>query len=122
MKLKTKDIAQYRGQQLTQQNNRCALCEDPVAPEEAVLDHCHKTGLLRKVLHRGCNSFLGRIENGMPRSRVTIERLRVISTNLVKYITEQHTVLLHPTHKTLEEKKLSLKKRRLKNKRSKPGV
>ena len=112
MKLKTKDIAQYRAEQLQQQDNRCALCNDPVTANGAVLDHCHKTGLLRKVLHRGCNSFLGRIENGMPRSRVTIERLGAIADNLVKYITEQHTDILHPTHKTVEERLEAIRNRR----------
>jgi DNA-binding sugar fermentation-stimulating protein len=103
MKLKYKDIAPYRAEQLQKQNNRCALCGDVVV-DDAVLDHCHKTGLLRQVLHRGCNSMLGKIENNMPRSKMTIERLEEFAGRLVEYIKTQHTEVLHPTFKIKEPK------------------
>jgi len=105
MKLKYNEIAPYRAQQLNTQNNCCALCGDVVV-DDAVLDHCHKTGLLRKVLHRGCNSLLGKIENNMPRSKMTIDRLEVFAGNLIEYIKTQHTDILHPTYKTKEERKM----------------
>lgn len=103
MKLKYKDIAPYRAQQLLTQNNCCALCGEIVV-DDAVLDHCHKTGLLRKVLHRGCNSLLGKIENNMPRSKITMDRLEVFAGRLIEYITTQHTDRIHPTYKTKEER------------------
>jgi hypothetical protein len=105
LKLKYKDIAPYRAEQLVKQQNCCALCGDVVV-DDAVLDHDHKTGLLRKVLHRGCNSLLGKIENAMPRSRMTIERLEVFAGRLIEYMTTQHTESIHPTYKTLEERKM----------------
>ena len=71
---------------------------------DAVLDHDHKTGLIRQVLHRGCNSLLGKIENSMPRSRVDIRRLEGIAQNLIQYLTTTHTEIRHPTHRTSEEK------------------
>lgn len=106
MKLKQREIRDWRIRQLGTQDYTCALCGDSIDPEEAVLDHCHKTGFLRKVLHRGCNSLLGKIENAMPRSRVDLKRLENIAGNLVEYITTQHTEVLHPTYKTKEERKM----------------
>lgn len=118
MKLKTSQVKEYRSQQLIKQCNLCALCGEQLAPQEAVLDHDHKSGLVRQVLHRGCNSLLGKIENSLPRSRVDIRRLKGIAHNLIGYMTKQHTEVFHPTHKTVEEKKARAKrlarKRRLK--------
>jgi DNA-binding sugar fermentation-stimulating protein len=105
MKLKYNEVKPYREQQLLLQDNRCFLCEDVVV-DDAVLDHCHKTGLLRKVLHRGCNSLLGKIENNMPRSKMTIDRLEVFAGRLIEYIKTQHTDISHPTYKTKEERKM----------------
>jgi hypothetical protein len=105
MKLKYSEIAPYRQQQLREQEYRCALCLEPVI-DDAVLDHDHKSGLLRKVLHRGCNSLLGKIENNLPRSRMTLSRLTVFTQQLIEYITIEHTKISHPTHLTQEEKKM----------------
>lgn len=98
VKLKRTEIKSYRERQLKQQQHLCALCGDLII-DDAVLDHDHKTGLIRSVLHRGCNSMLGKIENNMPRSRITIARLNAFARNLVTYITDKHTDILHPTHK-----------------------
>jgi hypothetical protein len=43
--------------------------------------------------------MLGKIENSMPRSKMTVERLSVFTINLIEYITKQHTEVLHPTYK-----------------------
>ena len=110
MKLKTREIKEYRETQLQHQNQKCALCGESIELD-AVLDHCHKTGLIRQVLHRGCNSLLGKIENSMPRSQVDILRLKGIAHNLVSYLTTAHTDIVHPSHKTLEQRKLLAKKR-----------
>lgn len=45
------------------QNFCCAVCEKPLnftLPRRgAVLDHCHKTGQVRGLLHSSCNSAIG---------------------------------------------------------------
>jgi hypothetical protein len=105
VKLKTREIKEYRETQLQHQDQKCALCGEDIELD-AVLDHDHKTGLIRQVLHRGCNSLLGKIENSMPRSRVDIRRLEGIAHNLVPYLTTQHTDIRHPTHLTIEERKM----------------
>jgi len=103
MKLKYTEVKPFRQQQLVLQNNCCALCSETVSAEEAVLDHCHLTGVLRGVLHRGCNSLLGKIENNMSRSRVDIGRLAKISKNLIKYLTaDAVSEFLHPSFKIKE--------------------
>ena len=116
MKLKTIEIKQYREAQLLNQNNQCALCGEVII-EDAVLDHCHKTGLIRQVLHRGCNSLLGKIENSMPRSRVDIRRLEGIAHNLVNYLKTTHTEVLHPTHLTKEERNEKIARKRKQNRK-----
>jgi DNA-binding sugar fermentation-stimulating protein len=114
MKLKHREIAEYRAQFLEQQQGRCALCNEPIE-DDAVLDHCHKTGKLRRVLHRGCNSMLGKIENNMPRSQMTSDRLREFAKRLVLYIDSEWDDLIHPTHKTAEERKECIRRKRRKS-------
>ena len=98
MKLKYTEVRTYRQQQLAQQDFCCALCGDIII-DDAVLDHDHKTGLLRKVLHRGCNAMLGKIENNMARNHLRGQRLKQFALNLVDYISVTHTEVLHPTYK-----------------------
>lgn len=107
MKLKYREIAPYREQQRLNQNNKCALCGEDIG-DNAVLDHDHKTGLIRQVLHRGCNSLLGKIENNMPRSEMTITRLTTFAERLVTYMQTVHSDKVHPTHKTREERKMGM--------------
>ena len=104
-KLKNNEIKPYREKQLDYQGQKCALCGEGIE-FDGVLDHDHKTGLIRQVLHRGCNSLLGKIENSMPRSRVDIRRLEGIARNLVNYLKTTHTDVRHPTHLTIEERKM----------------
>lgn len=92
------------------QGNRCALCKGQFgikAPLDPVLDHDHKTGAVRGVLHRCCNALLGKIENNAPRYGVrdiasfvngVAEYLRQHMTNITGY--------LHPTYRTEEEKRV----------------
>lgn len=117
-KLKQTQVKEYRERQLAQQNYCCALCGEKIT-EAAVLDHDHKTGLVRQVLHRGCNSLLGKIENNMPRSQVDIHRLKGIAQNLIGYITEKHSETLHYTHRTPEERKNAKLRKRARQKTAK---
>ena len=110
-KLKQKEIADYRLSQLFNQQGCCALCKQPII-DDAVLDHDHKSGKLRKVLHRGCNAMLGKIENNMPRDRISLDRLDEFAKNLVKYLKANYPDVIHPTHKTAEEKLAARKKRK----------
>ncbi len=109
-RIKASEVKSYREQYLQDQQHLCALCKEHIEPIEAVLDHCHITGKLRAVLHRGCNAYLGTIENNRKRNRITESRLKNILANAVDYMTA-YKELLHPTYRTDEEKKTRAKVR-----------
>lgn len=57
---------------LMQQENKCACCGKPKKDNtragqengcELSIDHCHKTGLIRGLLCRDCNSQVGKVDN-----------------------------------------------------------
>jgi hypothetical protein len=122
-KLKASEVAQYRATALEEQGGHCMLCCDRVASEDAVLDHDHKTGHVRGVLHRGCNAMLGHIENNRARNMLKDARLWRFLRGVERYITADHTQRpLHPTHRTAEEKVARTKKLAAKRRAAKKVV
>ena len=65
---------------------------------DAVVDHCHDTGLIRGVLHRQSNAWAGKIENswkrfGQNNSKVSLpDALRA----LADYLENARTDVMHP--------------------------
>jgi hypothetical protein len=118
MKLKYREISEYRTRFLQDQDYTCALCGDLII-DDAVLDHSHKTGHIRSVLHRGCNALLGKIENNLARNRLDTQRLTTFALRLVDYIKDSETEFLHPTYKTQEDKKNELIRKRARKKATK---
>lgn len=111
-KLKTTQVKPYREETLKKQNYCCQLCKLPIT-EKAVLDHDHKTGAIRAVLHDSCNRLLGKIETN--HKRFCVIDLRAFLEGVydyLKYHEQDRTQVLHPTHKTPEEKKALAKARR----------
>lgn len=47
---------------LQKQEGRCKLCNIELYDSKIEVDHCHKTGRVRGLLHKRCNLFLGQIE------------------------------------------------------------
>ena len=46
------------------QNGQCALCLVDISHDiNTTIDHCHKTGIVRGILCRGCNMVLARFED-----------------------------------------------------------
>lgn len=107
-RIKQSEVKPKRETMLAQQGRRCALCKQPVNADEAALDHCHKTGHVRAVLHRGCNAMLGHIENNLARHKLTNSaKLQAFCQNLVAYLHRDYTDQpLHYTFRTEEEKRL----------------
>ena len=107
-RLKTTEVAPTREAFLLKQSNRCALCQLPLTSPKAVLDHDHSTGLVRASLHSGCNSLLGKVENNHKRYGVPnlSAFLHGAAAYLQRHETDQ-TGLLHPTHRTPEEKRVA---------------
>ena len=119
IKLKGKDVSRTRMKLLEEQQFKCALCQYPCTEQQAVLDHDHKGGHIRAVLHRGCNALLGRIENNAPRHGLKLEQLIPFLHGCAQYVenhVENRSGLIHPTHKTPEEK-IEARKVRAKRKR-----
>jgi hypothetical protein len=70
-KLKSTEVIAFRLRVWEEQGQRCAITGQKLAFKDAVLDHCHKTGECRGVLHRGVNSMLGKIENHRKLAQLT---------------------------------------------------
>jgi hypothetical protein len=106
-RLKAKDVATYRTEALAIQGAKCGLCKLTISGD-AVLDHDHATGAVREVLHRGCNSLLGKVENN--HKRYGVRSLAAFLIGAAGYLAKHEinrTNVLHPTHKTEDEKRIS---------------
>jgi Recombination endonuclease VII len=117
-KLKTTGVKPTRKLLLEQQGFKCAICDQPLAEDKAVLDHDHKGGHIRAVLHRDCNIMLGKVENASVRTGMGRERMIQFLQGAGQYIvTHQKNVtgLIHPSHFTAEEK---IERRKAKGKRT----
>ena len=53
------------------QGHRCPICDEPLdeADDQAAIDHCYRTGLVRGVLHPTCNAGLGHFADDPERLR-----------------------------------------------------
>lgn len=121
-RLRPSKVKLYRLKTLVEdQFECCGLCAQPVHPNESALDHDHKTGRIRSVLHLFCNSMLGKIENHLVRTRFPLDRLEVISPAIHKYISKDYSNHpYHPSYRTDEEKKVRRnKKARVRRQRKK---
>lgn len=111
MRIRPKDIPAVKARISKQQGAKCALCLQPFSAAEdkdCVLDHDHKTGRIRSALCRNCNGIEGKIYNLANRAKRTMTVQEWLE-RLLKYYkyheTDRHG-LIHPTHKTLAEKKI----------------
>ncbi len=100
-RIKYTEVAEYRAALLRAQNFVCSLCQRTIEPNEATLDHCHKTGHTRGVLHRNCNGILGRVEHWSGRVKMT-DRIDFLE-NVIKYLNQDYSK--RPTHPTFKKKK-----------------
>ena len=99
--MKSTDIKAYREEQLSI-DPICPLCGKEIQRDKAALDHCHRTGMVRRVVHTWCNSVLGRIENWSKRGNWNnVEFLK----NVVAYLEAEHTDIVHPTHGKVRKRK-----------------
>lgn len=108
--LKTSQIAPVRAKMLAEQGGKCALCQQACLPAQAVLDHCHKEGFIRGVLHRSCNSLLGKLENNRARYGLGNDlAFAAFLKGVVPYLhsTKLKYNVLHPTFKTPEQKRIA---------------
>ncbi|HFV9228580.1 TPA: endonuclease domain-containing protein [Enterobacter asburiae] len=62
--LRRADVAAVRVFLWNYQYRRCAVTGKPLRLTSAVLDHCHRTGRVRAVVHRAANSAEGGYRTG----------------------------------------------------------
>lgn len=120
-------IAPYRTFLLKKQDNLCKLCGyeiDTKSSDGPVLDHDHKTGLVRAVLHRFCNSMLGKVENHLVRTKMPLDHLFSFAPGIHEYMTTDYSENpYHPKYRTEDEKKARRsKKAKDRRKKKKEGV
>ena len=85
------------------------MCLTGFTLAETCLDHNHNTGVVRGVLCRNCNGIEGKIANLVNRAKRHSTGLEWLGRYILyhlKHSTDQ-TGLLHPLHKTDDEKRLA---------------
>jgi len=96
--LKQSEVPELRREILEEQDFICPLCEKPIHPFDAALDHDHETGQIRGVLHLTCNSFEGMVKHKFRRSGVHKKTdLIQYLINLINYLQRDQYDILHPT-------------------------
>ena len=128
-RIKTTQIKQVKLTILKKQNWTCAICGYGLKTKWKTdsrfihLDHDHETGHIRGVLCRICNIIEGKAWNSYCRQtkkdKRSVKKYLKIIKGLEFYYDNHRTDLIHPTHKTLEEKKELQKKRRLRKAKQK---
>lgn len=113
-RISNSEIATVRRAIYDQQNGRCPLCTLAFPFSNATLDHDHVTGQVRGVLCRMCNRAEGKIKNAA-RSAAKGHKVKDYTGRVIMYWLKHEvnvTGLLHPLHRTDDEK------RELRNKRA----
>lgn len=95
--LQKSNIAQYREKHCP---SECPITKADM--QDNVLDHCHTTGMVRGVLHRQSNAFLGKIENAWRRycKKSSNVELATALRNMADYIEKEAGDVLHPVGAT----------------------
>ena len=117
-RLKPKDVARWRAARLGEQGGYCSLCGLELNASEAVADHCHSSGKMRGVLHRGCNAWLGKVENSIRINKLQDKIELLVSERVLAYMRCTLDVY-HPTYRTEEEKRVRRNKRARKRRATK---
>lgn len=109
-KLQHSMVAPARANLLAKQKGLCAICGINIVKEgkQAVLDHDHESGVCRGVLCNNCNGLEGKVKNLATRAKREGTFLEWL-LKLIAYL-QHHAVprtnMIHPTHKSAEEKRV----------------
>lgn len=103
-------VAVARANILAKQGGKCAICEVNIVKEhkQPTLDHDHNTGICRGVLCNNCNGIEGKVNNLANRAKRD-GTPREWLVKLLKYLDHHdtnRTSMIHPTHKSDEEKRV----------------
>jgi hypothetical protein len=105
-RLTKSELGAYR-KRWQRENPICPLCERTMG-DDTVVDHDHKSGEVRAVVCRWCNSLLGKLENWAGRIGQGIDP-QMFLRNVHTYLGPlgPRRGVLYPTHKTEDEKRLA---------------
>jgi hypothetical protein len=117
-RIKRTELATWRVKTWLDQDKKCLLCGQELPLRDAVADHCHKTGKMRGVLHRGCNAWLGKTENCMRINKLHDKVSFLLSESVVWYMSRTMEVY-HPSFLTDDEKRIRRNKRARKRRAAK---
>jgi hypothetical protein len=123
-RVKTTEIPSIRERLIKAQDNKCALCFRPFGEaKRPALDHDHRSGYIRDVLCINCNGMEGRVFSLARRGGGAGNEaswLKSLVNYYHRHLTVQHSGLIHPTHKTDDQKRIALNtKARLRRKNAK---
>lgn len=109
-RVKTSAIAGIRKDLVIAQGGRCVLCKNKlVGTKRPALDHDHCTGFIRDALCINCNGMEGKVFNLARRAGGTGNEsiwLESLLAYYEKHVVPQHGGMIHPTHKTADEKRI----------------
>lgn len=97
---------------LKEQGGVCLVCKKPIdlsIKGEMVADHNHLTGNIRGILHRSCNSGLGKLDNAVGRwisKSMKYEDIVPMLENVLEYYNREETKYIYYNHLTEDEKRL----------------
>lgn len=124
-RIKKSEMAEVKKKLLRKQRGKCPLCKCELDdPADRCLDHDHKTGYIRALLCRNCNAMEGKVFNCSNRAKRDGTPLEW-GTRVLDYWrthAECQTGLLHPDHKTPDEKRISRNKKAAKARKRKKGL
>lgn len=99
------------------QGGKCLVCSKPInvtiqgTGSDYALDHCHESGEVRGLLHRSCNSALGKIDHAAGcwgaksmKYEDIIPYLKAVVA-YYEWVEKNPTGMMYPSHKTPEQKK-----------------
>ena len=99
------------------QGGKCLVCGKPInvtvqgKGSDYALDHCHESGEVRGLLHRSCNSALGKIDHAAGcwgaksmKYEDIIPYLKAVVA-YYEWVEKNPTGMMYPSHKTPEQKK-----------------
>lgn len=111
MKLRYKDIPRIKDELMINQSDYCPICKRDlvidVPKRDRCLDHNHKTGHIRAVLCRGCNSMEGKVYRAFVRVGLRNQGVDYVEflKGLIEYQSVQETKYIHPKFKEKKVKK-----------------
>lgn len=129
-KIKQSDIPQIRKILIARQRGVCPICGKDLTrtrPVNLVVDHDHQTGVIRAVLHRGCNGLDGKVLRFTKTwgKAKTLQDVIATLKRLIQFwelhITPQ-TEWIHFNYKTVAEKRAAYNAKRRKKYAAKKGA